>query len=141
MRVVVDANVIVSAFLSKAGNANRIIKWWEDGKFTLLSTPAIIDEIGRVLHYPKLAKLHGLSHDEIDTFITLFAQATETVTTTETLAISSDEPDNRYIECAIAGNARYLVTGDKKHLLPIGNYRGVQIVAPATFVARFQLSP
>lgn len=54
---------------------------------------------------------------------------------TETLTVSSDESDNRSIECAIAGNASYVVTGDKKHLLPIGEYKGVQILSPASFLA------
>ena len=46
---------------------------------------------------------------------------------------------NRYLECAVAGEAAHLVTGDKKHLLPIGEHRGVRIVVPATFLAILKL--
>lgn len=56
----------------------------------------------------------------------------------ETLPVSPDESDNRYIEYAVAG-ADYLVTGDKLHLLPIGAYRGIRIVSPAVFLAVVQL--
>lgn len=42
--------------------------------------------------------------------------------------------DNLVLETAVLGDADFLVTGDKKHLLPIGNYGRLKIVDPATFV-------
>ena len=48
--------------------------------------------------------------------------------------IVSDESDNRYVECAVAGNAQYIVTGDE-HLLALGEYEGIAILTPAAFVA------
>jgi len=55
------------------------------------------------------------------------------------LQVSPDDSDNRYIECAVAGQADILVTGDKKHLLPIGEYEGVQILSPAGFLAMLKM--
>ena len=40
----------------------------------------------------------------------------------ERLDVGTDEPDNRYAECAVTGGANYLVAADKLHLLPIGEY-------------------
>ena len=54
-------------------------------------------------------------------------------------SVSQGESDNRYIECAVAGGADYLVTGDKVHLIPIGEYEGIKFVSPATFLALLQL--
>jgi predicted nucleic acid-binding protein len=47
--------------------------------------------------------------------------------------VSADESDNRYLECALAGGGRYVVTGDQ-HLLELVDYQGIQLVLPATFI-------
>jgi predicted nucleic acid-binding protein len=49
--------------------------------------------------------------------------------------VSADPDDDKIIECALLGGATHVVTGDKRHLLPLKNYRGIEIVTPATFVA------
>lgn len=48
--------------------------------------------------------------------------------------ITAKESDNWILECAVAGGADLIVTGDRKHLLPLGNYRGIAIVTPADFL-------
>ena len=54
---------------------------------------------------------------------------------TFTLAvIAAKESDNRILECAVAGRTDVIVTGDRKHLLPLGSYEGIQIVSPADFL-------
>lgn len=44
-----------------------------------------------------------------------------------------------YLACAVAGKADYLVTGDKKHLLPLGSFCGIPIVTPAAFLIAITL--
>ena len=54
----------------------------------------------------------------------------------ESVAVIEDDPtDNRILECALAADAELIVTGDKKHLLPLGSFRGVSIVGLADFLA------
>ena len=53
-------------------------------------------------------------------------------------AISSDESDNRYLECAVEGGAQYIISGDK-HLLELGEYRGIAIVSAADFIALLEM--
>ena len=56
----------------------------------------------------------------------------------ESVAVIEDDPtDNRILECALAADAEFVVTGDKKHLLPLGSFRGVSIVGLADFLAFF----
>ncbi len=56
----------------------------------------------------------------------------------ESVAVIEDDPtDNRILECALAADAEFVVTGDKKHLLPLGSFRGVSIVGLADFLASF----
>ena len=138
MKVVLDANVFVSALLTQQGNAKRILDYWQENKFELLTSPEILDEWNRALRYPHLVQIHQKSEVEIQRLLKLVQKHSTLVKPTEKLTISDDESDNRYIECAVSGGADYLVTGDKKHLLPIGEYKGVRIISPATFLTLFQ---
>gem|GEM_PF-6644378 len=54
--------------------------------------------------------------------------------------IEAGETDNRFIELAVAGKARYIITGDKRHLLPLRRYQGIEIVSPAEFLALYKSS-
>ena len=45
------------------------------------------------------------------------------------------DTDNKVVECAVAAGATHLVTGDRRHLLPLKSYQGIQILSPAEFVA------
>ncbi len=140
MKVVLDANVFVSALLTQRGNAQQILDYWQKNKFELLISPDILDECGWVLRYPQLVQIHRKSEAEIQQLLKLVGKQATLIEPTEKLMVANDESDNRYIECAITGGADYLVTGDKKHLLPIGEYGGIKFVAPATFLAIMQFN-
>ena len=139
MRAVLDANVFVSALINTRGVPRQLVDLWRDDAFDLLISDPILDEVGRVLRYPKVAALHKLSEPGLGEFLMLLREESHVVESVERLHVSPDEPDNRYIECAVAGGADYLVTGDKMHLLPIGEYRGIRIVSPAAFLAILQI--
>ena len=133
MRAVLDANVYVSALLTQGGNAKQIIDMLEDGAFELAISEPILDEIRRVLSYPHLVKTHRKSDQDVEDYVELLRQNAILIAPQVRLDVSVDESDNRYIECAVEGAADVLVTGDKKHLLPIKAYQGVQIISPAVF--------
>ncbi len=139
MRVVLDANVYVSAFISTVGAPKQIIDCWQAEAFELITSEPILTEIGQVMRYPKIKQLHGLSEQELQLLLDLLQKESQLVSPTQRIDISKDKPDNRYLECAVAGAAEYVVTGDKKHLLPIGEYQGIRIVSPAAFVAVLKL--
>lgn len=52
--------------------------------------------------------------------------------------ITKDPDDDKVIECAIVGGATHIVTGDKKHLLPLQNYQGIHIVTAVDFLGQFR---
>jgi putative PIN family toxin of toxin-antitoxin system len=139
MRVVLDANVYVSSLLTQSGNAKQIIDMLEDSSFELIISEPILDEIRRVLSYPHLVKTHKKSTQDIDNYVELLRQNSILVDPQERLNISIDESDNRYIECAVEGEVDVLVTGDKKHLLPIKEYQGIQILSPTAFLILIQM--
>ena len=134
MRVVLDANVYVSAMVNAQGNPQRIMACWERGEFEVLVSAPIIDEVGRVLRYPRIVKRHQQGEAAIERFLALLASEAVVVEPSEKLeVVKEDESDNRYLECAIEGRARAIVSGDG-HLPALGEYGGVMIVAPAAFV-------
>jgi uncharacterized protein len=51
--------------------------------------------------------------------------------------VTADPDDDKVVECAVVGSATHIVTGDRRHLLPIGSYQGIQIVTAADFLAQF----
>lgn len=57
MRVVLDTNILVSAMIASAGNPASIVNAWLDGKFTLLTCPAHVDELRATLQKPRVAEL------------------------------------------------------------------------------------
>lgn len=135
MKIVLDANVYISALLSDSGSPAKIMARWERGNFEVLITKEIMDEISRVLRYPRLMKRHKKDEAKINRYLYLLAKQATLVEPDETLTVvPDDETDNRYIECAYFGKADYVISGDN-HLLRVGEYQGIFILPPATFMA------
>ena len=111
MRVVLDTNILVSGVLTRRGNESRILNLAFDQKFTLIVSEAVSGEYEEVLHRPELK----LSSEEVTTVLAAIHRVGERVEPSETVAVSKDEDDNRFLECAEAGAADYLVTGNKRH--------------------------
>ena len=133
IRAVLDANVFVSAILSAKGNPGKILNAWRDDKFLLLISRPILEELGRVFRYPKIKKRHRWSEQKIQTFLEDLSRLTIVTPGKLSLAIIADDPsDDRYLECAVEGEADYLVSGDD-HLLRLGAYKEVLIVRPRQF--------
>jgi putative PIN family toxin of toxin-antitoxin system len=134
MKVVLDANIHVSAMVNSQGNPSRIMSAWEQGAFDLVVSGPIIAEIGRVLRYPRIARRHKQDEEAIQRFLTLLQNEAVIGEAAEALdVVQEDESDNRYLECAIEAKAQYIVSGDQ-HLLAIGEYKGIMILTPAAFV-------
>jgi predicted nucleic acid-binding protein len=53
--------------------------------------------------------------------------------------IKENDDDNRILECAIEGKVQYLISGDRKHLLPLKEYQRIKILSPAEFLKLFFL--
>lgn len=134
IRAVLDANVFVSAVLSPKGVPAQILTAWRADRFHLVTSEAILHEIDRVLHYPRIRKRHRWTEDEITVFVGDLARLALLASGEQTLRVISDDPsDNRYLECAIQGEADYLVSGDQ-HLLQLGAYQKIRIVTPRDFL-------
>src|SRR3989338_3127724 len=132
VKVVVDANILVSFLLTEGKKISLLIDWWEEKKIQVL----VNDEIG--VEYKQVAE-RLINRRLVDPGkVTALMGNLETeavrVPSTSVVAKSADPKDNRYLACAIDGKADYLITGDKKHLLPLQQIGKTKIVSPAEFV-------
>jgi uncharacterized protein len=140
MRVVLDTNVVVSRYISPRGNPAAILEKWEQERFSLLVSEPILREYQAVLSYEKIQRLHRLSNDEVEAVINSFRVFAETVEINQTVTAVKDDPtDNKFLECALSGNASFLVTGDN-HLLQLKDFHGITILDPTSFLAFLEFS-
>lgn len=125
-RVVLDTNVVVSA--AWGGVPWRVVEAWLAGRYLLLISPAILAE-----YQATLARLHPGSEAAARVLYAVYLKAI-TVTPRERLAVVRQDPsDDRFLECALAGRAHALVSGDR-HLLSLRAFRGIPIVTPRAFL-------
>ena len=130
MRVVLDTNVIISA-LNFPGNERLVLELALRGRFQFCLSRFILGEVAGVL-------IHKFDWDEERT-----ARAIETLETAATViepppleeVIEGGHADNRVLECAVAASADYLVTGDRRHLLPLQEHLGTRIVNSPRFLS------
>ena len=131
LRVVLDSNVILSGLMSPKGTTGKIIQAWKDNRFTLLICEAQLEEIKRVLAYPKIQKRLDWSAEKINLYIKLLAYRSEYLDISGIEArVPLDADDEMLLATLIAGKADYLVTGDSDLLVLRENYA---IITPAQF--------
>ena len=134
IRVVLDANQYVSALFNPHSNPAQIVRLVYEGDLTLLLSPAILDELQRVLAYPAIKKLHRRTPEGIERFLTkLEKTAVMTPGLLSVSAILDDPSDNIYLACAVEGAADFIVSGDH-HLTDLKIFRRIPIVNPAIFL-------
>jgi putative PIN family toxin of toxin-antitoxin system len=131
VRVVLDTNTLVSALLF-TGISSELVSLWQDGIITLLLSRDILDEYLRVLSYPKFK----LSEEEIKKLLQeeILPYAEVVKPKRRLRVVQRDPSDNKFLECAIAGKTRVIISGDKD-LLSLGRYRRIRIQTPAQFLA------
>ena len=131
MRVVLDTNTVVSALLF-SGISSKLVSLWQKGLITPVLSREILDEYLRVLSYPKFDLSEGEIKELIQEEILPYA---EVVKPKRRLRVVQRDPsDNKFVECAVAGKARVIISGDKE-LLSLGRYRQIRIQSPAQFLA------
>jgi uncharacterized protein len=131
-RVACDTNVLVSAFIA-AGPPSRIVEKAVDGALRLVLLEPVMEELGRVLR-GKLNFEEGRCR-EADTLLREIAIATVPAPQSAPEEISGDRDDDLVLACACAADVSALVSGDRRHLLPIGEHRGIRILSPQAFLA------
>ena len=135
MRVVLDANIFASALMRPQGPPGQILGLLlRQRAFELVMSPAVLEEVGRVLHYPRVRKRIAATDEELDLWLAaLDIVAVPVEGSLEVKAVAADPEDDRYLAAAVEGMAEVVVSGDD-HLLALGTYEGIRILTARAFL-------
>ena len=134
-RVVFDTNILFSA-VGWAGNPHQCVQAARQGKCLSLTCEPVLVELAE-----KLQLKRGFRADKAAETTAEIRAFSPVLTIPRALkVIAADPDDDAVLECAVIGQARYLVSGDH-HLLDLGNYQGIQIVKAADFLTLLRSGP
>lgn len=135
MRVVLDTNIWVLGLLWR-GAPWRIVRLVEDHQVTVYASDAIIAELRRVLSYPRLQPRQREMQQTQDDLVAAMANLSIMVAPLVVEPVIVDDPkDDIFLACALAAGVQCVVSGDR-HLLALGQWRGMQIMTVNDFLAQ-----
>jgi len=139
MKVVFDTNIFISMLIWRNKELEPLYNLFQKNQITVCINPQIIQEITRVLNYPRftipLLKADLTSEEIIKTLTdccSIFSSRAKTPK-----IIMEDPSDNIILACATASNADFIISGDK-HLLKLKSFQDIPIVTPRQFINRFR---
>ena len=129
LRVTLDTNVYLSAFLFQDGILADLWRFAEAGRYTVVLSPFIVREF-----MEKLREKFKVSEAERERIKRTVVRVAEIVQPKTVPVVIADDPDDDHIlACAVAGKADILVSGNK-HLLRLKEYEGIPMVRPIDFL-------
>lgn len=131
VKAVLDTNIIISAIIFGV-KPRQLIYMLHEGKFDAFTSKDIIDEVVEILEvkfeYPQ---------NKLITVENELASIIELVEPGARISVIKEDPDDdKIIECAVAAEANYIVSGDR-HLLSYGKYGNIEIIKAAEFLELF----
>jgi len=129
VRVVLDTNVLISAFVFPGGAPEQVYRRVLDGRIELVTSRPLLSELGRVLT-GKFDWEPGYAEEVVAQLVRL---AVVVDPPNEVVDITDDPADNRVLEAAAEGGAELIISGDW-HLRVLVSWRGIRILEPAAFL-------
>jgi uncharacterized protein len=130
-KVILDTNVIVSAFLKAESNPALILALCLEGSLTVCLSETIWQEYRGVL---RREKFRGLDQETIEKLLPVIKQqALWFFPRIPVNILSRDPADNKFLECALESQADYLITGNTRHF-PLKKFHGTRIITPRDFI-------
>lgn len=128
IKVCFDSNIFISAFLF-SGKPAQIFDLAAVKKIVLITSPQILGEVAKVF-----GKKFKMDESFIKKQIKTIKDVAQIVLPQKRIRVLKYIPDNIVLETAFEGKVDYIVTGDKRHLLPLKEFKGIPIVTPAQFL-------
>lgn len=129
MRIVLDTNVFISGIFF-GGPPSQILQAWKEKKLQIVLSQEIVEEYQRVSE-SLAGRFPTIDISSIIDLVTINGQLVET--TGFEISVCVDPDDNKFIECALAGKTKIVVSGDK-HLLNLSGFRTIVVHKPREFV-------
>lgn len=127
---VFDTNVLFSASGWK-GRPYQCLELARKGAVEGVTCRELLDELVDKLE----SKLSFTAEQSFDATIDLLTFLRVVPITSQLQVVAADPDDDKVLECAVVAGATHVVTGDRRHLLPLGSFQGIMIVTPAAFLA------
>lgn len=147
MRVVLDTNILARASYSPTGPAGECLQRLRDPAHVLVLSAFILDELDRVLRYPRLQRLHGLTDQEIDDYVRDVADAALVVPINAAVSgvVASDPDDDPVVATAEGGNADVICTLDRhlhhSDVVDYCNQHAIEVLTDVELLTRLRASP
>lgn len=132
IRVCFDSNIFISAFLF-AGKPAQVFDLAVDKKIILVTSPQILGEVAKVFD-----QKFQRNESSIKKQIKIIKDVSQVIVTKKRIKILKYLPDNMVLETAIEGQVDYIVTGDRKHLLTLKEFKKIPIITPAQFLEEIE---
>jgi uncharacterized protein len=138
-RAVIDTNVWVSALLNRRGFPARIPDALEVGRFTLVISAALLDELAEVLARPRIVRKYGVTRTEIDQLVGLLRSRGTEVAVTGHLQLCRDPDDDIVLETALLGSCDAVVSRDEDlkgdaDLVQVLRETGIEVLSVQQFL-------
>ena len=135
MRVVLDTNVLVSAFISKHGHSADILDLLTTfEEIALVLSDEILEEFTDVLSRTEVRTRFQYTAADVTGYETAIRSIAEIVDVkSDFMVVSQDPKDDMVVNTAVDGRADYVVSGDE-HLKKLRRFKGVRIVSPRVFM-------
>lgn len=138
MRVTVDTNIVVSAFLW-GGNPSRVLDSAKGGSIILFTSPTLIEELVDVLSRKHLAKQLAAVGSSVAEIVDEYKALSELIDAPDIEPVIIRDPDDdAVIACAVASQSDVIVSGDKD-LLDLGEYQDIRILKAADLLTELGL--
>ena len=131
-QAVLDANVYISAAVHPGGVPGRLLDRLGHGQFEVVLSPAIVEELRRVLAYPKLRKAIRIDIP-LEQWLQAIVMLADVVGDRPLLAVCQDPDDDKYVAAALEGRAELVVTGDQA-FLALKEHEDIRVVSPREFL-------
>ena len=132
MKIVFDTNVVVSASFWRGPPFDCLMAWAQGRCQAAVSAPLLAE-------YHETTEELRMEHPDqpcVDWAAALTEAAALVFPVDRAAGATPDPADEMILECALAADADYIVTGDKKHLLPLREFHGIRIVPPSEILRR-----
>lgn len=131
MRLVLDTNVVASAVLW-VGVPRQLLQAAREKRISLFTSIPLLAELTDILVRSKFEKKLAASGLSIEQIVDRYAELAAVVQPAAIAPTVLDDPeDDQVLACAVAARADLIVSGDRRHVLPLGSFEGVSIVSPA----------
>ncbi len=138
MRVVVDSNIVISAFLW-GGNPRRVLNAARSETIDIYTSPPLIAELFEVLKRERFARRLNMVGSSAAKILDEYQALAITIESKQIEpTVSRDPDDDKVLACALTADCEFIVSGDQD-LLVLGEYRDIKIMSPAEFLLEIEL--